>query len=120
MNDFIKEWRWGKTITIIYDNQGTVELQLQDGCRYVYLCGLRVAPDSRKKGIGTALMKRAEEITASMGLDEIQLKVQDDHLFQYEWYLRLGYKLTEETDGYRYMRKILPTSTPQLPDKYKQ
>lgn len=64
-------------------------------------------PDRRREGIATALMKKAEEVTKDNGFDEVQLKVQIDHIFQYEWYKRLGYKVVIEDDGYYYMRKML-------------
>lgn len=109
INSFETEWKWGKLITIMIDNAGKVELELYKGYNYIYLTGLMVAPDSRKKGLGTALMKKAEEITKELGFDEIQLKVQQDHTFQYEWYVRLGYKLIidDQDEGYKYLRKQL-------------
>lgn len=107
INHFETEWKWGRSVTLIIDNCGILEIQFDNGYYYGYITGLMVDPNHRKEGIATALMKKAEEIIKDNGFDEAQLKVQTDHTFQYEWYKRLGYKVVIEDDGYYYMRKML-------------
>lgn len=51
-------------------------------------------------------MEKAEELNKAKGFDELQLKVQKDHTYQFEWYKRLGYKVIIEDDDYYTMRKI--------------
>lgn len=107
INSFETEWMWGRSVTVMIDNCGSVDIQFEKGYYYGYVTDLKVAPDRRREGIATALMKKAEEITKDNGFDEVQLKVQKDHTFQFEWYKRLGYKVVIEDDDFYYMRKQL-------------
>ena len=107
INIFETEWKWGRTVTVMIDNCGSVDIWFEKGHYYGYVADLKVAPDRRREGIATALMKKAEEIVKENGFDEVQLKVQTDHTFQFEWYKRLGYKVVSEDDDYHDMRKML-------------
>ena len=106
INHFETEWSWGNIVTIMADNCGIVQIYFENGYHYGLIEGLKVDPNKRRKGIGTALMEKAEELNRAKGFDELQLKVQKDHTYQFEWYKRLGYKVIIEDDDYYTMRKI--------------
>ncbi len=107
INSFEIEWMWGRSVTVMIDNCGSVVIEFVKRYYYGYVTDLKVAPDRRREGIATALMTKAEEVITDNGFDESQLKVQKDHTFQFEWYKRLGYKVVFEDDDYYYMRKHL-------------
>lgn len=101
------KWNWGYSITLIQDGCGTVEIQFENGYNWGYITGLVVHQSRQRQGIGTMLIKRAEEIIKEEGYDEAQLWVEKEREWTYEWYKRLGYKTIMDNDGYFKMRKLL-------------
>lgn len=69
------------------------KLETADGShrslRGAYLCGLATLPEYRRKGIMSQLMREAEEVMLSRGMDLMFLIPADDHLRAY--YARMGY-----------------------------
>jgi ribosomal protein S18 acetylase RimI-like enzyme len=61
-----------------------------DGHRgWVYY--LAVDPDHRRKGIGTAIMEKAEELLAQMGCSKLNLQIRADNSAVQAFYEKLGY-----------------------------
>ena len=100
-----ERWTWGLSVMLICDGYGVCQVQFKNGTDWGYVCGLMVHKSKRRQGIATRLMKRVEEIVKDFGYDKIMLEVETDRLFQYEWYVRLGYERWEEDDELYYMQK---------------
>lgn len=76
-----------------------------------HLLNFAVAPDSRRKGLGTALLKNLEEYARKQTLIEIYFEVRESNLPAQMLYKKLGYEAVEilrghygDDDGYL-MRK---------------
>lgn len=69
------KWNWGYSVHIIQDGCGTVAVDFEDGYEWGYINGLVVHPSRQKQGIGTELMRKAEEVIKEEGYDEAQLLV---------------------------------------------
>jgi ribosomal protein S18 acetylase RimI-like enzyme len=65
-----------------------------DGHRgWVYY--VAVHPDFRRKGIGTALMQRAEESLQKIGCSKLNLQIRADNSLVQDFYKALGYDVEE-------------------------
>ena len=62
------------------------------------ILSVAVAPDARRRGLGTTMMRAAEGLTAERGLSTIRLEVSTKNLAAIEFYRGLGYR----TDGVLY------------------
>ena len=100
-------WNWGYNIVLIQDGCGTIEIQFEDGYGWGYITGLVVAKSRQRQGIGTELLRKAEEVIKREGYDEAQLWVEKERIWVYEWYKRMGYKMIADKDGFYKMRKML-------------
>ena len=76
---------------------------VEDGWN-AFLWRLSVKKDYRKKGIGLALMQKAEEIIKKRGLKEVSLFVGSDKVDLKSWYQKQDYK---KTSDYTFMYKKL-------------
>lgn len=56
-----------------------------------WLGGVYVAPDSRRRGVGTALVRAVEEKARELGFEEIYLFTLDRE----DWYASLGWSTIE-------------------------
>lgn len=63
-----------------------------EGDRHAYIFLLYVAPDYRRQGIGSALMRRAEKWAQDRGDRKISLQVFSDNQPALEMYNQLGYQ----------------------------
>lgn len=106
INYFDCDWVWGKSTILLIDNCGILDIQFQNGYCYGYICDLKVSPERRRQGLGTALMQQAETIIKENGFNEAQLQVEKKHAFQTEWYKKLGYNVIIDDGEYYTMRKI--------------
>ncbi len=65
-----------------------------DGHRgWIYL--LAVAPESRRRGVGTALVRHVEAALRELGCPKINLQVLADNADVVEFYRKLGFKVEE-------------------------
>jgi ribosomal protein S18 acetylase RimI-like enzyme len=100
---------WGTVYHIITsDGKGCIEISLDNNeSNTAYLSGLSVIPEVRHNGIGTALIKEAEQIAENNEIDKICLSVEkiNDSLLRY--YQNLNYDLIDEDDDYFYLEKQL-------------
>jgi ribosomal protein S18 acetylase RimI-like enzyme len=62
-----------------------------------WLYALAVLNSRRRRGIGTALVRRAEDRLRSMGCNKINLQVRASNATVVEFYERLGYMIEERT-----------------------
>lgn len=69
---------------------------------YIYLDDLSVTREYRNKGIGTSLIKRAEEYAKEIGIHSVYLHVETANISAFRLYKRLGYTIDEER-GSRYL-----------------
>lgn len=69
---------------------------------FIYLDDLSVAEPYRGQGIGTALIRQAEEYAKSISIPNIVLHVEKNNLQAMRLYERLGFK-RERDDGERYL-----------------
>ena len=110
-----------RALTILDDGPSgvTAAMMLLFEGRACRILSVAVAPDTRRRGIGTRMMHLAEEVCQERGTAIIRLEVSTRNLAAIELYRRLGYR----TDGVLYgyyswgedaysMRKVVdpPTS----------
>lgn len=69
---------------------------------YIYLDDLSVTSTYRNNGIGTSLIRRAEEYAKEMSIPAIYLHVESSNDGAFRLYRRLGYTIKEE-QGTRYL-----------------
>ncbi|WP_018179107.1 GNAT family N-acetyltransferase [Jongsikchunia kroppenstedtii] len=84
---------------------GFVLLEIVDGCMHVEQ--ITVAPDFGRRGIGTALMRAAEDLARARGFDGMTLTTYRDVPFNGPFYVSLGWQPIpdgELTDGLREIR----------------
>lgn len=74
--------------------------QSSDDGFYGHICNLAVAPAYRRRGIGTLLLKRAEQEFALNGAEGIQLEVRESNLAAREFYRKRGYREVMIFTGY--------------------
>jgi ribosomal protein S18 acetylase RimI-like enzyme len=75
--------------------------------RSAILIAAGVAPELRGRGIGTALMRAAEELVCSRGFRAIVLGVEDSNRQARRLYERLGYEAFA-TDDFKYVGAPVP------------
>ena len=102
----INEQRWKNTHRwIISTKDASIQLEIYPKPRgderiKAYIWALYVEPSSRKKGIATELLRKAEEIAKAQGEPFVWLEWDkaDSEQFVLDWYMRQGYdKVTFET-----------------------
>ena len=79
---------------------GTISVREENwftGRRTAYIGKVAVRPDSKRKGLGGAMMDFVESLAAQEGFDGVQLDTAKpvDHLVA--WYVRRGYRIVGET-----------------------
>ena len=94
-------------ITIWHEKYGKIQI-CHDDNQYI-INSSRVMKALRKRGIGTELIKSAEDIIKKLGGDCAYLFVLGKNEWVHNWYKRLGYTDTdvECEDGYLKMKKKL-------------
>lgn len=72
---------------------GTVSVQREGRCDppHPWLYGLHVRAQVRRAGIGTALVRAAEDAVGRLGATAVSLDVDRDEDHLVAWYRRLGY-----------------------------
>lgn len=73
--------------------------ELADGKERAYIYGFRIQPEYREKGIGTRMMKVAEQDIYSRGFSKITLNVSRDNPDARRLYERLGYRIVADEPG---------------------
>ena len=68
---------------------------VEDGWN-AFIWRLCVAEKHRKKGVGKALMEKAEEIVKARGIKECSLFVDNKNDMLKEWYIKQNYKKTSD------------------------
>lgn len=67
---------------------------------YGHICNLAVSPAQRRRGIGTLLLRRAEQQFALDGAEGMQLEVRESNLVAREFYRKRGYREVMIFTGY--------------------
>jgi GNAT superfamily N-acetyltransferase len=75
--------------------------------------GLAVVPERQSQGIGTTIIRAAEQLAARRGHHRIGIGVDDHNLRAVALYLRLGY----EDTGCRYFRPLSLHRRPRIPSR---
>jgi ribosomal protein S18 acetylase RimI-like enzyme len=75
------------------------EPRYADGRRRAYLYSLRVLEPFQGHGLGTRLIRAAEEVIAARGFDEVTIAVAKDNPNARRLYERLGYRVFAEDTG---------------------
>lgn len=78
----------------------------------VYISRVAVAPDTRRRGIGTRLIREALILMRRRGLSEALLNTQESNSHAQRLYEKLGFQLTGETEAF--WAKPLAASPPEL------
>lgn len=73
--------------------------ELADGCTRAYLYGFRVRPAYRNRGVGTYMMRVAEEDLAGRGFSRVTLNVAQENVGAQRFYARLGYQIVAADPG---------------------
>ena len=92
--------RHDRALTLVDDGSDGVTgatMLLFEG-RVCRVLSIAVAPDARRRGIGTRMMEAVEAICRDRGVSTIRLEVSTRNLGAMEMYRRLGYR----TDGVLY------------------
>lgn len=106
--------KWSEyTRYLIADTCGSVQIEMYDeeqrwgGTAWIY--ALWVNEDSRRHGVATALLKRAEDVAREAGHKSVFLEWEEHNTPQgvLEFYLRSGYKPKKKSNGYRLLEKKL-------------
>ena len=92
-------------------------------CRYL---SVAVAPEHRRRGIGTRMMRAAETTCQERGLSAIRLEVSTSNLAAIEFYRKLGYRTdgvlrgyySWGEDAYSMHKATLPTVSDPLPSSH--
>lgn len=85
----------------------SIEVHHEDQ-EYIYLDDLAVTGKYRNKGIGTSLIKRAEEYAKEIHLTTLYLHVEKTNVSALRLYQKLGYTICEEQGSRYLMSKELP------------
>ena len=87
------EW-YTCTRYLIFNPHGSVMLDVITGGRTPLIWDLWVSQPSRRSGLATKLLDKAEEIAASLGFAEVKLEwdKRDTPQWVYDWYVRRGYE----------------------------
>lgn len=88
--------RVGGAVVIVDDRQ--IEL-LRDGETHALLWDFRVAPAMRGRGVGSALVRRAEETAMRRGARILRVETQQINVAACRFYARLGFRLERVTRG---------------------
>ena len=73
-----------------------------------FIWGLNVPQNSRNKGLGTLLLKYAEECVKQRNINKVEIEWEiSSPLWVYDWYIRNGYKEIDFGEGYSKLRKTL-------------
>ena len=100
---------WGESLWLIHkEGKGIIR------CSYEYneypdsmcISDLVVIESERNKGIGTELIKLAEQIAKNSGFEEIHLAA-NRYAWTDNWYRRMGYTAFYEDDTMRYFNKYI-------------
>lgn len=86
-------WVWGKsTIIVLEDGLGIVTISFEnDNPDEATITGLSVHESARRRGLGTELVRLAEEEARDNGAKRVVL-FSDENTFTYKWYQSLGYE----------------------------
>ena len=86
-------WCWGKSTIIVLENgKGIVTVSFEnENPNEATITGLSVHESARRKGLGTKLVKLAEEEAKEFGVKRIIL-FSDENSFTYNWYKSLGFE----------------------------
>lgn len=105
-------WR-DYTRYLIADTYGSVQIEMYDeaqdwgGTAWIY--GLWVNEDSRRHGVATAILKKAEKVAKEAGHKSVFLEWEEHNTPQgvLGFYLRSGYNVRKESNGYCLLEKKL-------------
>ena len=89
-------WREDKVYKLVADGAiaGTIRLTPHDG--YLGVWRLCVDPALQRRGLGTALLRFAEEEAARLGLARVRLDTAKPFRDLVDWYRRRGYEVVAE------------------------
>lgn len=68
--------------------------------KYGHICSLAVSPNYRNKGVGSALVQRAEQVVIILGATAMQLEVRVSNQIAQNFYRKLGYEPVFHICGY--------------------
>ncbi len=92
----VQAWREAKVYKLVHDGviAGTVRLTPHEDRLDVWrLC---VDPSSQRRGLGSALLRFAEEEAARLGLPRVRLDTAKPFTGLVDWYRRRGYEVVSE------------------------
>lgn len=89
----------------IVKQSGYIRIIKKDNENEFEIAELSVLPRERRKGIGTDLIKRAEELIKKRGGSEIYMRVEPMELEG--WLKKAGYSVIDRYDNYIEMMKLL-------------
>ena len=106
-----QQWEY-KTRTIIICQYGSVLVDIISSPngedKKAFIFSLNVEEEYRGKGIGTALLKHAEEYIKNQSIHVVELEwVSPTPLWVYNMYIKNGYKEKDFDDGYSRLYKDL-------------
>ena len=106
-----QQWEY-KTRTIIICQYGSVLVDITSSPnrkdKKAFIFSLNVEEEHRNKGIGTALLKQAEEYIKNQYIQTVELEwISPTPLWVYNMYIKNGYQEKDFDDGYSRLYKDL-------------
>lgn len=105
----VAEWWWGKSITVVCKlTLSLVEMQIESKSpQTMYLKGLIVSEETRRRGVGTSLMTICEHYAKEYHCNFMQLSADKNNEWLVAWYERLGFvKQAEDDNEYIMIKKV--------------
>ena len=106
-----QQWKY-KTRTIIICQYGSILVDITSSPngkdKKAFIFSLNVEEEHRDKGIGTALLKQAEEYVKNQSIQTVELEwISPTPLWVYNMYIKNGYQEKDFDDGYSRLYKDL-------------
>ena len=106
-----QQWEY-KTRTIIICQYGSVLVDITSSPngkdKKAFIFSLNIEEEHRNKGIGTALLKQAEEYIKNQSIQTVELEwISPTPLWVYNMYIKNGYQEKDFDDGYSRLYKDL-------------
>lgn len=112
MNIYTQYWNNKERLIIVCD-EGSIFVDITISPnkldKKAFIWGLNVNPDFRGIGVGSSLLKFAEDCIRDQSINKVELEWESSSssLWVYDWYIRKGYEEIDFSEGYSRLQKTL-------------
>ena len=112
MNIYTQYWNNKERLIIVCDYGSVfVDITISPNKldKKAFIWGLNVNPDFRGIGVGSSLLKFAEDCIRKKSINKVELEWESSSspLWVYDWYIRKGYEEIDFSEGYSRLQKTL-------------